>query len=143
MDYLAREGAPIAPALWEKIDAAVIDNAKKHMVARRFLSLYGPLGPGASVVAVDSAAKDEALENGVGRITGRRLVELPQLYEDFSLLWRDLEEAQRMGYPVDLSAPAAAAKAGTNTNKPEMHSRMHAMMVMPCVQRACLEWRRM
>ena len=97
MDYLAREGAPIAPALWEKIDAAVIDNAKKHMVARRFLSLYGPLGPGASVVAVDSAAKDEALENGVGRITGRRLVELPQLYEDFSLLWRDLEEAQRMG----------------------------------------------
>ena len=110
MDYLAREGAPIAPALWEKIDAAVIDNAKKHMVARRFLSLYGPLGPGASVVAVDSAAKDEALENGVGRITGRRLVELPQLYEDFSLLWRDLEEAQRMGYPVDLSAPAAAAQ---------------------------------
>ena len=110
MDYLAREGAPIAPALWEKSDAAVIDNAKKHMVARRFLSLYGPLGPGASVVAVDSAAKDEALENGVGRITGRRLVELPQLYEDFSLLWRDLEEAQRMGYPVDLSAPAAAAQ---------------------------------
>ena len=42
-----------------------------------------------------------------------------------------------------VSAPAAAAKAGTNTNKPEMHSRMHAMMVMPCVQRACLEWRRM
>ena len=33
-------------------------------------------------------------------------------------------------------APAAWPNAGTNTNRPEMHSRMQAMMVMPCVQRA-------
>ncbi len=35
--------------------------------------------------------------------------------------------------------PTICPSAGTNTNKPEMQSRMHAMMVMPCVQRACLE----
>lgn len=110
MDYLAREGAPLSSEMWEKIDAAVIDNAKKHLVCRRFLSLYGPLGAGTYAVAVDSADKDEAFANGMGRITGRRMVELPQLYQDFTLLWRDIEEAQKQGYPLDLSAAAAAAQ---------------------------------
>lgn len=110
MDYLAREGAPISSDMWEKIDAAVIDNVKKHLVCRRFLSLYGPLGAGTYAVSVDSADKDEEFAGGVGRITGRRLVELPQLYQDFALLWRDIEEAQKQGYPLDLSAAAAAAQ---------------------------------
>lgn len=110
MDYLAREGAPLSSDIWEKIDAAVIDNAKKHLVCRRFLSLYGPLGAGTYAVAVDSADKDEKFANGVGRITGRRMVELPQLYQDFALLWRDMEDAQKQGYPLDLSAAAAAAQ---------------------------------
>ncbi len=61
MDYLAREGAPISSEMWEKIDAAVIDNAKKHMVCRRFLSLYGPLGAGASTVVVDSLPRRRSL----------------------------------------------------------------------------------
>lgn len=110
MDYLAREGAPLSSDIWEKIDAVVIDNAKKHLVCRRFLSLYGPLGAGTYAVAVDSADKDEEFANGMGRITGRRMVELPQLYQDFALLWRDMEDAQKQGYPLDLSAAAAAAQ---------------------------------
>lgn len=52
MDYLARESAPFSPETWEKIDSTVIDNAKKHMVCRRFLNIYGPLGPGASTGAL-------------------------------------------------------------------------------------------
>ena len=67
MDYLARESAPISSELWEKIDAVVIDAARKHMVCRRFLSLHGPLGAGTSVVAVDGADKEESLRNGIGR----------------------------------------------------------------------------
>ena len=59
MDYLSRNDAPISAELWKDIDATVIDNAKQHMVCRRFLNIYGPLGAGASYVAVDSAAKDE------------------------------------------------------------------------------------
>ncbi|MCC8027532.1 MAG: bacteriocin family protein [Clostridium sp.] len=110
MDYLAREGAPISSEMWEKIDAAVIDNAKKHMVCRRFLSLYGPLGAGASTVVVDSPSKEEELKDGVGRITGRRILELPQFYQDFALLWRDIEDSQKQGYPLDLSVAAAAAQ---------------------------------
>ena len=110
MDYLLRKDAPIPQEIWEQIDAVIIENAKKHMVCRRFLSLYGPLGAGTFAVPVDSFAKTEALEQGVGRITGRSMTELLQLYEDFSLLWRDLAHSEEKGYPLDLSAAAAAAQ---------------------------------
>ncbi len=110
MDYLAREGAPISADLWKKIDETVIENAKQHMVCRRFLNLYGPLGAGASYVPVDTAAKDEEYEHNMARVTGRRLVELPQLYQDFAVLWRDVAEADKTGYPIDLAAAAAAAQ---------------------------------
>lgn len=110
MDYLARESAPFSPETWEKIDSTVIDNAKKHMVCRRFLNIYGPLGPGASTVPVDGPNKAESLQNGLGRITGRKLVELPQFYEDFTLLWRDIEESEKLDRPLDLSAAASAAQ---------------------------------
>ena len=46
MDYLARESAPFSSEIWERIDNAVIENLKRHLVCRRFLSLYGPLGAG-------------------------------------------------------------------------------------------------
>lgn len=110
MDYLARETAPFSSEVWEKIDGAVIDTLKKHLVCRRFLSLFGPLGAGVSAVPVDSAAKDEELSGGIGRITGRKLVELPQFYEDFTLLWRDIEQSEKNGWPLDLSAAVAAAQ---------------------------------
>lgn len=110
MDYLARSTAPVSEALWEQIDAAVIENAKQHMVCRRFLNIYGPLGAGATTVPVDNSVKNERLENHLGRITGRRIAELPQLYQDFSILWRDIAEADKTGYPLDLSAAASAAQ---------------------------------
>lgn len=110
MDYLARESAPFSSEIWERIDNAVIENLKRHLVCRRFLSLYGPLGAGAAVVSVDTNDKSEEFSNGVARITGRKLVELPQLYEDFTLLWRDMEAAEKEGRPLDLSAAAAAAQ---------------------------------
>jgi len=110
MDYLGRNDAPISAELWQQIDSTVIDNAKQHMVCRRFLNIYGPLGAGASYVSVDSAAKDESYEGNFARVTGRRLVELPQLYQDFNILWRDIADADKTGFPVDLSAAAAAAQ---------------------------------
>ncbi len=110
MDYLAKNGAPISTELWGKIESTIIESAKKHMVCRRFLNIYGPLGAGASYVPVDSATKDETYHNNMARVTGRRLVELPQLYQDFSILWRDIAEAEETGYPLDLSVAATAAQ---------------------------------
>lgn len=110
MDYFAREDAPISAELWNEIDSTVIENAKKHMVCRRFLNIYGPLGPGAGYVTIDNAKKAEKFENNMARVTGRQIVELPQLYQDFDILWRDIAEAEKNGWPVDLAAAAAAAQ---------------------------------
>lgn len=110
MDYFAREDAPILAELWNEIDETVIQNAKKHMVCRRFLNIYGPLGPGASYVTIDNAQKTEEFENNIARVTGRKVVELPQLYQDFSILWRDIAEAEKNGWPLDLASAAAAAQ---------------------------------
>ena len=109
MDYLARNSADLPVQLWEKVDAAVTETAKKHLVCRRFLHLFGPLGAGASNINIDSCAKTEVLQDGVGRITGRQIAPLPLFYEDFTLLWRDLAEAQKNHLPLDLSPAIAAA----------------------------------
>lgn len=110
MDYLARESAPFSAEMWAGIDAAVVGSARKHLVCRRFLSLYGPLGAGVSTVAVDGPGRGEREKDGFVRSSGRRLAELAQLFEDFTLYWRDMEEAEKAGRPVELSAASAAAK---------------------------------
>lgn len=110
MDYLARESAPISPEMWAQIDNAVIDAAKKHLVCRRFLDLFGPLGAGVSQISVDSTHKEELLEKGFGQFSGRKHLELPLVYEDFTLFWRDIEESQKGKRPLDLSAAIAAAQ---------------------------------
>ena len=110
MDYLARESADLSVELWNRIDDTVIGTARKQLSCRRFLKVFGPLGPGATTVAVDGVGKEEVLEDGIGRIVGRTQLELPLFYEDFTLLGRDLELAAQTGLPVDLSAAIAAAK---------------------------------
>lgn len=110
MDYLARNDAPISAELWQQIDSIVIGEARKHMVCRRFLDIYGPLGAGASHVPVDTADKDEVFEDNMARVMGRPLAELPMLYQDFAVFWREIAEAEAAGRPLDLSAAAAAAQ---------------------------------
>lgn len=110
MDYLARESADLSVELWNRIDDAVIGTARAHLTCRRFLKTYGPLGPGITTVAVDGVAKDEVLEDGIGRIVGRTQLELPLFYEDFTLFGRDLDLAARTGTPVDMAPAIAAAK---------------------------------
>ena len=109
MDVLGRESAPINAVLWNQIDEAVIETARKLLTGRRFLSLAGPLGAGAQSVIVDSAAMTEELEAGLGQIRGRRFQPLIQLFEDFTLLWRDLESVES-GASLDRSRILEAAR---------------------------------
>lgn len=110
MDYLARESAGLSEGLWAQIDEAVIGALKEHLVCRRFLKLFGPLGAGKTSVFCDGVDKQETLEGGLGRISGRTQLELPLLFEDFDILGRDLEYAKESAYPLDLSAALRAAK---------------------------------
>lgn len=113
MDYLARETAPFDASFWNKIDSAIVDTARKHLVGRKFLDIYGPLGAGASSVSYDKTVEEE-FEDGIVKTVGRSFVEIPQLYHDFSILWRDIEQSAMSGYPLDISAVRGAAHALAN-----------------------------
>jgi len=90
MDFLARGTVDFSEDFWKELDAAVVDSVKKHLIGRRFLSLYGPLGAGATSVHIDDVSAVQEEEDGVVKTAGRRYIELPQLHEDFTLYWRDI-----------------------------------------------------
>lgn len=110
MDYLARDDAPFTQELWKAIDDAVVSSARETLVGRRFMPLYGPVGGAARTAVIDSTKKEEVFEDGFASFAGRTTVQLPQLYEDFWLYWRDLEAARAEGRPADLSAARMAAQ---------------------------------
>lgn len=110
MDYLARESSIFESAFWDNIDKTVIETASRTLIGRRFLSIYGPLGSGALSVQYDKNDREEVFENGIVKTSGRKSVELPQLYRDFTLLWRDIENNEKNQTPLDLSVVASAAQ---------------------------------
>lgn len=110
MDYLARENADLSAGLWEDIDTTVVETLKEHLVARRFLKISGPYGVGTTYVELDGVDKEEVLKDGIARVKGRTQLELPILFEDFSLLGRDLEYADQCGRALDLTSAMRAAK---------------------------------
>ncbi|MGD9559749.1 MAG: family 1 encapsulin nanocompartment shell protein [Oscillospiraceae bacterium] len=112
MDYLSRGDAPFDEALWSRIDAAVVDAAKGILVARRFLPLFGPVGPGADVARIDLfGQKEEVAKDGFAVMKNRTVQQIPQLCEDFWLYWRDLAMYEKEGVPVDLGSARAASEA--------------------------------
>lgn len=112
MDYLSRHTSPIAEGLWAQIDAATVSVARNVLTARRFLHLTGPLGIGVTSIQIDDAdTREEAFEDGFIVNKGRKIAEIPTLFEDFSLLGRDFALSEATGQPLDLSAVLMAAQA--------------------------------
>lgn len=80
-------------------------------MARRFLHLFGPLGIGTESIQVDDAeVLDEVYEDGFITTKGRRYMEIPTIYDDFTILAKDLENSRKFGYPVDLSKVSLSAE---------------------------------
>lgn len=111
MDYLSRDGSPIKSSFWNQIDSVVIETAKRHLIGRKFLSIFGPLGAGASNIAYDKLQRVEESEDGIVKTVGRSYVELPQIYTDFEILWRDIENNISTGTPIDFSPVREAVRA--------------------------------
>lgn len=118
-DYLAREAAPLSEEQWAGLDRAVAEAAKSFLVGRRFLSLFGPLGPGLELVPLEEptgltdAAVGTAVEEAGAAVTAgqRRYLRLPLLAKDFRLDWRVLEQERRLELPFDTARAALAAQA--------------------------------
>lgn len=115
MDVLNRGEAPIHAVEWDDVSFRVTNVARRQLVARRFLVLYGPIGAGEQIVSVDSSPGwDLAAFSMQGDLEDqvpvqRRYQRVLLLAKDFTLDWRDLEQARRAGSQLDWSQAEAAA----------------------------------
>lgn len=111
MEYLARDGAPFSSELWNSIDDAVVKAASSVLTGRRFLALHGPVGGGVQFAKIDRKGRQEDFGDGFVKTTNRQVVEVPQLFSDFWLYWRDLEAANKNGCAPDLAAAMFASQS--------------------------------
>ncbi len=115
--FLNREESPLSDQDWQQIDETVVSVAKRILVGRRFLHLFGPMGVGIQDVDYDvftgtgpaQLAVFGETETSVVRADKRVHENIPLIYKDFMIYWRDIETSRQMGMPLDVSAAAAAA----------------------------------
>lgn len=108
---------PLSEAHFKQLQDEVVREARRTLVARRFLGLWGPLGAGIESVRVEQYGKDRDAEiELVGKhdaepITAERehFLRVPILYKDFVLHWRDVELARQLQAPLDASRAVRAA----------------------------------
>ena len=116
-DLLYRGDAPLSAQEWSVIDGVVTNAARRMLVGRRFLDVFGPLGAGLQDIdynvfgPLDEAKISLLGETDVNPIQPLRRVHehIPMIYKDFVLFWRDLETSRREAVPFDLGSAAAAA----------------------------------
>src|SRR5258708_7823343 len=118
-DYLQRDQAPLGVDQWAAFDQTATRTAQSMLVARRFINLVGPFGPGIEALPndtvsgatggqIDLLGTEEGDAIGIDR---RRFLPLPLLYKDFWVHWRDLESSRQLGVPLEVGKVAAAAAA--------------------------------
>lgn len=107
--------APLNAREWQMLDSIVIENAKRNLVGRRFLDIYGPLGQGVQSIVNDiydepnrGTLSFHGEDIDLSSATRRVHLTIPLLYKDFGLFWRDIEQAKALDIPIDFS-PAANA----------------------------------
>lgn len=122
MDFLLRDDAPFSDELWKRIDDTVVNKAREQLVGRKFIPVYGPLGAGIQNINMDifSLGNDTVISsNGeedteVVKVQNRRYVEIPMIFKDAFISWRDFENSKRTGLPLDLAPIAITAQACAN-----------------------------
>jgi uncharacterized linocin/CFP29 family protein len=116
-DFLGHTDNPLREEEWARLHETVIQVARRSLVGRRILDIYGPLGPGVQTVAYDEytgvspGAVDIVGEQETASVFTdvRRFKTIPIIYKDFLLHWRDIEAARGHNMPLDVSAAAGAA----------------------------------
>ncbi|HVE87235.1 MAG TPA: family 1 encapsulin nanocompartment shell protein, partial [Myxococcales bacterium] len=102
---------------WARLNETVIQVARRSLVGRHILDLYGPLGAGVQSIphdeytGVSPGAVDIVGEQQTATVftDARKFKTIPILYKDFLLHWRDIEAARSHNMPLDVSAAAGAA----------------------------------
>lgn len=106
-DYLSRGASPFSTEQWAAIDQAVVNAAKSVLVGRKFIPLFGPVGPGTFVVPKDKLVEGEG--DIIGS-SGKTFIPLNTLYRDFIYPWRDIQFFEENNLPLDLTRVSYAAQ---------------------------------
>lgn len=117
--FLDRSSVPLSPHQWQELDKTVTDTGRRALVGRRFIPVFGPLGPGVQTVPLQTFEGTTAgaidytgdAECDAVRSVSTRYLPLPIIHKDFTILWRNAA-AENAGGPFDV-APAASAAAFT------------------------------
>ncbi len=117
MDILDRGSSPLTEKEWNRLDEAVIETARSKLTGRRMIEILGPLGPG--VYAIPYAIFTGQQPGGISMIGDqadliveadrRETTNIPMLFKDFRIFWRDVEADRHLGIPLDVSTAAVAA----------------------------------
>jgi uncharacterized linocin/CFP29 family protein len=109
--------SPLTREDWSNLDQTVFESAKRQLVGRRFIDIYGPLGEGIQTITNDifETAERGAIslhgeDSDMSLPTRRITLTIPLLYKDFILYWRDIQQAKTIHSPIDFSASANAAQ---------------------------------
>jgi uncharacterized linocin/CFP29 family protein len=108
---------PLTSDQCERLQGEIVREARRTLVARRFLGIYGPLGAGVESVRLETYGPDRDAEiDLIGRCdpdpilaVNETYVRVPILYKDFVLHWRDVELSTKLGAPLDASRAVRAA----------------------------------
>lgn len=110
---------PLSAEQWEFLQQEIVREARRTLVGRRLLGLYGPLGAGIETVSVEQYGPDEDAEIDFYGKTDPKPVQsvsevvlrVPILYKDFVLHWRNVAFAKKVQAPLDASRAIRAAHA--------------------------------
>ena len=108
---------PLTDEQWDHLQSEIVREARRTLVARRFLGIYGPLGSGMEAVRLERYGPDHLAEiEMVGRndpspilCEAEQMIRIPILYKDFVIHRRDVELATQLGAPLDASRAVRAA----------------------------------
>ena len=113
---------PLTPEEQAQMQARVVDAARRHLVGRRFIDLFGPLGAGVEALRIDQSVAAERASLDLGLADPRPPLHrathnpsaVPLIYRDFTLHWRDIAAAHENKVPLDFAVAELAAIACAN-----------------------------
>lgn len=115
-NYDRYSDAPINREQWDKLEKTVIDTARRNLIGRRFIDIYGPLGHGLQSVVNDVFEEQDrgtisvfGENDNISKPSRREHLAIPLIHKDFILYWRDIEQAQALNIDVDFSQAANAS----------------------------------
>lgn len=100
------------------IKKAIVSEARRTLVGRKFINVFGPLGAGVESISFDRYEDDDLAEihlegkadpKPIGAHFSEQYLRVPLIFKDFILHWRDVKWGQDMKAPIDAGNAALAA----------------------------------